>query len=96
MAYSRPCSKRDGSLLSQTQSEYFVASLSTGYVPTKWRQVKVMFIPKPGRKSYRVPRGYIPKSLTSFLLMTMERLMGRYLRDEALTQVPLHPKQHAY
>jgi hypothetical protein len=26
----------------------------------------------------------------------MERLVDRYLRDEALAQVPLHPKQHAY
>jgi len=26
----------------------------------------------------------------------MERLVHRYLRDEALAQVPLHPNQHAY
>jgi len=28
--------------------------------------------------------------------MTMERLVERYLRDEALAQVPLHPNQHSY
>ena len=27
----------------------FHACLSTGYVPAMWRQVKVVFIPKPGR-----------------------------------------------
>jgi hypothetical protein len=27
----------------------FRACLATGYVPTAWRQVKVVFIPKPGR-----------------------------------------------
>jgi hypothetical protein len=32
----------------------------------------------------------------SFLLKTMERLVDRYLRDEALAQVPLHPNEHAY
>jgi hypothetical protein len=26
----------------------------------------------------------------------MERLVDRYLRDEALAHVPLHPNQHAY
>ena len=30
----------------------FRACLATGYVPTIWRQVKVVFIPKPGRNSY--------------------------------------------
>jgi hypothetical protein len=26
----------------------------------------------------------------------MKRLVDRYVRDEELTQVPLHPNQHAY
>ena len=26
----------------------------------------------------------------------MERLVGRFLRDEILASVPLHPNQHAY
>jgi len=54
-----------------------------------------VFIPKPGRNTYSGPRGYRPISLTSFLLKTMERLVDRYLRDEALAIVPLHPDQHA-
>jgi hypothetical protein len=61
-----------------------------------WRQVKVMFIPKPGRDSYGWPKDYRPISLTSFLLKTMERLIGRFLRDEILAFMPLHPNQHAY
>jgi hypothetical protein len=61
-----------------------------------WRQVKVVFIPKPGRNTYSGPKDYRPISLTSFLLKTMERLVDRYLRDEALVQSPLHPNQHAY
>jgi len=50
----------------------------------------------PGRNTYSGPRDYRPISLTSFLLKTMERLVDRYLRDEALAIVPLHPNQHAY
>jgi len=74
----------------------FRACLSTGYVPAIWRQVKVVFIPKPGRNSYSGPRDYRPISLTSFLLKTLERLVDRHLRDVALALVPLHPNQHAY
>jgi len=57
---------------------------------------KVVFIPKPGRNSYSGPRDYRSISLTSFLCKTMELLVGKYLRDEALALVPLHPNQHAY
>jgi hypothetical protein len=74
----------------------FRACLATGYVPAMWRQVKVVFIPKPGRNAYSGPIDYRPISLTSFLLKAMVRLVDRYLRDEALAIVPLHPNQHAY
>jgi len=74
----------------------FCACLVTGYVPAIWRQVKVVFIPKPGRRTYSGPRDYRPISLTSFLLKTTERLVDRYLRDEAIAIMPLHPNKHAY
>jgi hypothetical protein len=44
----------------------FHACLATGYVPVIWRQVKVVFIPKPGRNTYSGSRDYRPISLTSF------------------------------
>jgi len=74
----------------------FRACLATGYVPALWHQVKVVFIPKPGRSSYCGPRDFRPISLTSFVLKTMERLVDRFLRDEILALQPLHPNQHAY
>jgi len=74
----------------------FRTCLATSYVPAIWRQMKVVFIPKPGRDSYSGPRDYRPISLTSFLLKTMDRLVDRYLRDEVLTFMPLHSNQHAY
>jgi len=40
----------------------FHAYLVTGYVPAMWRQVKVVFIPKPGRNSYCGPRDFRPES----------------------------------
>jgi len=74
----------------------FHACLATVYVPAMWQQVKVVFIPKPGRSSYCGPRDFRPISLTSFLLKTMERLVDRFLRDEILALQPLHPNQLAY
>jgi hypothetical protein len=74
----------------------FRASLTAGYVPTAWRQVKVVFIPKPGRNTYSGPKDYRPISLTSFLLKTMERLVDRHLRNVMLVLPLLHPNQHAY
>jgi hypothetical protein len=74
----------------------FRACLATGYVPPMCRQVKVVFIPKPGRNSYCGPKDFRPISLTSFLLKTLQRLVDRYLRDEVLAFKPLHPNQHAY
>jgi len=78
------------------QVRIFRACLSTGYVPAIWRQIKLVFIPKPGRNSYSGPTEFRPIILTSFLFKTMDRLIDRYLRDEALAQVPLHPNKHAY
>jgi hypothetical protein len=55
-----------------------------------------VFIAKPSRDSYGGPKVYRPISLTSFLFKTMERLIDRFLRDEILAFMPLHPTQHAY
>ena len=74
----------------------FRACLATGYVPAMWRQVTVVFIPKPSRNSYCGPGEFRPISLTLLLLKTMGRLVGRFLRDKILAFKPLHPNQHAY
>lgn len=72
------------------------ACLAFRYVPRGWREVKVIFIPKPGKSDYTNAKSYRPISLTSFLLKTMERLCERELRDGALKTLPLHGNQHAY
>jgi hypothetical protein len=69
----------------------FRVCLSTGCVPAIWHQVKLVFIRKSGRNFYSGPRDFRPITLTSFLLRTMDNLVDRVLRDEALALVPLHP-----
>jgi hypothetical protein len=69
--------------------------MAYGFIPTAWRQVKVTFIPKPGKHDYTAAEAYRPISLSSFLLKTMEKLIDRYIRDGALKIHPLHRNQHA-
>jgi hypothetical protein len=38
----------------------FRACLARGYIPKTWRQVKVMFIPKPGKANYIEAKVYRP------------------------------------
>lgn len=70
--------------------------LALRFVPLKWRDVKVVFIPKPGKSDYSDAKSFRPISLTSFLLKTLERLCDRFIRDGALIKTPLHRNQHAY
>jgi ribonuclease HI len=76
--------------------EIYVSCLALGYIPKKWREVKVTFIPKPGRVDYEDARNNRGISLSSFLLKGLERLVDLYIRDNILTQNPLCVNQHAY
>jgi hypothetical protein len=50
------------------------AHITYGFIPTAWTQVKVTFIPKPGKLDYTEAMAYCPIRLLSFLLKTMEKL----------------------
>lgn len=50
----------------------FVASFALEYIPKSWRLVKVIYIPKSGRRYESLPKSYRPISLASFLLKTVE------------------------
>jgi hypothetical protein len=64
--------------------------MAYGFIPKAWRQVKVAFIPKPGKLDYTEAKTYRPISVSSFLLKTMEKLVDRHIRDGALRIYPLH------
>jgi hypothetical protein len=61
-----------------------------------WRQVKVIFTPKPGKSDCTEAKAYCPISLLSFLLKTTEILVDRYIREGVLKEHLLHRNQHAY
>jgi hypothetical protein len=65
-------------------SQIMRACLVYGYVPQKWREMKIVFIPKPGKDSYQRVASWRPISLTSFLLKLLERLVDWHLRTPEL------------
>jgi hypothetical protein len=48
------------------------ASIALEYVPTKWREVTVIFNPKPGESDYTDKRAFHPISLMSVLFKRLE------------------------
>ena len=73
----------------------FYGCLSINHIPTKWRETKVIFIPKAGKASHANPKDFRPISLSSFLLKTLERLLDLYLR-QSINPSLLSNSQHAY
>jgi hypothetical protein len=71
------------------------ASLAFGYIPMSWRHIRVAFIPKPG-KPLSQAKSLRPSSFTPFILKTLEKLLGRHIRDGALVEKPLDQNRFAY
>ncbi|GBP07842.1 Retrovirus-related Pol polyprotein from type-1 retrotransposable element R1 [Eumeta japonica] len=74
----------------------FALCLSLNHVPSNWRKVKVIFIPKAGRRSHEDAKDFRPISLTSFQLKTLERLIDAHLRQRLEGTGKLSDSQHAY
>ena len=75
--------------------EIFAGCLRMNHVPTCWKEVRVVFIPKAGKASHVSPSDFRPISLSSFLLKTLERLIDFYMR-QTIDPVKISNAQHAY
>ena len=73
----------------------YKACISLGHTPHLWRETKVIFLPKPGKDSYGVPKAYRPISLSNFLLKTLERLVV-WKMDKDMEEYPIHDMQHGF
>ena len=58
-------------------------------VPSALRNVRVAFIPKPGKNDYSTPKSFRPKTLSSFILKEMERILENMLKRR-----PINQRQH--
>jgi hypothetical protein len=74
----------------------YKVSIAIGYVPKRWTQSKVIFIPKIGKPDHSDPKAYRPISLCSFLLKGLERLILFHLEEKCLIKKPLSKAQHAF
>lgn len=76
-------------------SKLYRASLLLGYIPSRWSEVKVVFLPKMG-KPEQLPTSFRPISLSSFLLKGMEKILDQHIREVYLKERPLNKDQFAY
>ena len=73
----------------------FKVCILLGYTPTKWKECKLVFIPKPGKASYQIAKAWRPISLTNYLLKALEKLAVWHM-DEKIIEYPLHTRQHGF
>ena len=77
-------------------SAIYTACIHFRYTPRQWRLSRTVFIPKPGRADYTIPKAYRPISLTSFFLKTLERLALWHLEQTSFLTHPFHDRQYAF
>ena len=73
----------------------YKSAIHLGYTPKLWKQSRVIYLSKPGKESYQLPKSFRPISLSNYLLKGLERLVG-WRMDTALRTHPLHPRQHGF
>ena len=73
----------------------FKCCVHFNYTPIKWKDTKVIFIPKPGKDDYTIPKSFRPISLSNYFLKALERLVCWHM-DESLRLYPIHNKQHGF
>lgn len=74
----------------------YTSCLRLGYTPKLWKTSKVIFIPKPGKRSYTVPSSWRPISLTSFMLKALERMVDWSVKTEEMVCRLRSVNQFAY
>ena len=58
-------------------------------------RAKLIFIPKPGKSSYKLAKSWRPISLTNYLIKALEKLCV-WESDKALQKHPVHTRQHGF
>ena len=73
----------------------FKCMIKLHFTPTKWKESKLIFIPKPGKDSYKFSKSWRAISLTNYILKALEKLCCWH-SDEKIAQNPLHIRQHGF
>ena len=73
----------------------YKACIKLNFTPTKWKECRLVFIPKPGKVTYKIAKAWRPISLTNYLLKALEKL-GCWHMDSKIAVKPLHIRQHGF
>ena len=76
-------------------TDYYEAMLILKFTPTIWKEAKLVFIPKPGKDSYKSPKSWRPISLTNYPVKALEKLCVMRT-DTTIKKHPLHTNQHGF
>ena len=57
----------------------YKACLLLSFTPTAWKGCRIVFIPKPGKSTYKLAKSWRPISLTNYMLKGLERLCGWHM-----------------
>ncbi len=69
-------------------------TIASGRLPTWWKRMKVVFLPKAGKEDYAVAKSYRPITLSNFVLKGLERIIQWFILEYTITKPLLN--QHAY
>ena len=73
----------------------YKAMIFTSFTPTRWREAKVIFIPKPGKTIYQISKDFLPISQTNHLLKGLEKLVVKNV-DQMLETMPISEHQQGF
>lgn len=73
----------------------YKSMIFTSFTLTKWREAKVIFIPKPGKAIYQIAKDFRPISLTNHLLKGLEKLVVNCV-DQTLESMPISEQQQGF
>ena len=73
----------------------YKAMIFTAFTPTKWKEAKVIFIPKPGKSSHQIAKDFRPISITNHLLKGLEKLVVQNV-DLTLENMPISEHQQGF
>ena len=74
----------------------YMSCLRLHYTPKKWQQALVVFIPKPGKKTYRKGKSHRPIVCSNFFLKGLERVITWRMEHFLTKYYPIHNKQHGF
>lgn len=74
----------------------YKASYLLGVMPRCWREIKVIFLAKPDKPSYFLPKAWRPISLMSFGMKILEKLLLWEFEDTCLSLQPLQTEQNGF